>query len=216
MDLRSKWNELVEEFNNKTVADRHYEALVKAYAGRKRFYHNLTHIEDLYRLFEEYRPEIQSPRVFQFAIWYHDVVYKILHAQVNEKLSARKAGLQLKELSWEEDKFRQVEALIRDTRFHRIQASEGLPDAPWLLDMDLAILGAEPERYDEYRDQIRREYWIVPTPVFRAGRVKTLRRLLSRERIYHTDAFYKNREEQARKNIKRELAKLKPVGSAGY
>ena len=209
MLLKEKWDELVRDLPEREIAQRHYEELVKAYSDEKRFYHNLNHLKDFYQWYETYREEVQSPQVFQFAIWYHDCIYKILHTNVNERLSARKARLQLQQLGLEPEKIRQVEALILDTRFHRIEAGAGLPDAPWFLDMDLAILGAEAERYDVYREQIRQEYWVIPSSVYKIGRVKTLRRLLERERIFHTDPFYKKLEDRARNNIERELADLK-------
>lgn len=209
MLLKEKWDELVRDLSQREIADRHYEELVKAYSDKKRFYHNLNHLRDLYQWYEAYHDEIRSPQVFEFAIWYHDFIYKILHANVNERLSARKARLQLQQLELDTEKIRQVEALILDTRFHQIEASAGLPDAPWFLDMDLAILGAEAERYDIYRQQIRQEYWVVPASVFKIGRVRNLRRLLDRERIFHTAVFYEKLEGRARENIKRELAGLK-------
>ena len=213
MQLREKWDELVRDFQQKNLSDRYYQELVKAYSGKKRFYHDLEHIREFYGLFEKHRPAIQSPDVFQFAIWYHDFIYKILHATVNEKLSARKAALQLKQLQWEAEKIRQVEALILDTRFHQIKASKGLPDAPWFLDMDLSILGSTAEQYDRYRRQIRREYWVIPSPVFKKGRIRALRRFLERPRIFHTDIFFEEYETRARENMERELTLLtRPLG----
>lgn len=214
MELKEKWDELVRDFPQRTVTDRHYQELVKAYSGKKRFYHNLDHLRALYDLFETHRSSIQSPDVFQFAIWYHDFIYKILHATVNEKLSARKAYLQLKQLEWETEKIRQVEALIMDTRFHQVKASKGLPDAPWFLDMDLSILGSSAEEYDTYRRQIRKEYWVIPSPVFKKGRIRALKRLLERPRIFHTDLFFEEYETRARENIAREITQLaRPLGA---
>lgn len=208
MELKEKWDKLVRDFPQRDVTDRQYQEIIKAYSGKKRFYHNLDHIRALYSLFETHRSSIHSPDAFQFAIWYHDFIYKILHTTVNEKLSARKAALQLRQLNWDAEKIRQVEALVLDTRFHQIKASAGLPDAPWFLDMDLAILGSADEQYDTYRRQIRKEFWVIPSPVFKKGRVRALKRLLDRPRIFHTDLFFEEYEEKARKNVQRELTLL--------
>ena len=208
MELKEKWDELVRNFPQRGGPVRHYQELVKAYSGKKRFYHNLDHIRALYELFDIHRSSIQSPDVFQFAIWYHDFIYKILHTTINEKLSARKAYLQLKQLNWETEKIRQVEALIMDTRFHQIKASKGLPDAPWFLDMDLSILGSTAEKYDTYRRQIRKEYWVIPSPVFKKGRLRALRRMLVRPWIFQTDLFFEEYETRARENMERELILL--------
>ena len=75
-----------------------------------------------------------------------------------------------------------------------------------MLDVDLAILGAAPGRFDEYERQIRAEYAHVPEAEFRAGRRKVLQGFVERERIYVTDAFHDALEARARANLQRSLA----------
>jgi predicted metal-dependent HD superfamily phosphohydrolase len=62
-------------------------------------------------------------------------------------------------------------------------------DAQLLVDIDLSILGAERERFDEYERQIRAEYAFVPALIFNAKRRQILRSFLDRPRIYSTPAF---------------------------
>ena len=81
-------------------------------------------------------------------------------------------------------------------------------DACLLVDVDLAILGSDAGRFDEYEDQIRSEYSWVSEPAFRASRASILRGFLARSSIYSTDFFRKQLESKARKNIGRSLARL--------
>ena len=82
------------------------------------------------------------------------------------------------------------------------------PDEALLSDIDLAILGAGPKRFDEYETQVRAEYRHVPTALYRPGRRKVLNGFLERPRIYHTEWFRERYEAQARRNLERSLARL--------
>ena len=83
-------------------------------------------------------------------------------------------------------------------------------DAGLLVDIDLSILGAGPERFDEYEVQVRQEYAWVPGLVFRRKRREILQGFLARPRIYATDPFHRRFEEQARANLQRSVDRLKP------
>ena len=81
------------------------------------------------------------------------------------------------------------------------------PDAPYLIDIDLAILGADPAAFDVYDAAIRKEYAHVPDDAYRAGRAKALQSFLDRERIFTTSAFAPL-ETRARSNLERAIARL--------
>jgi predicted metal-dependent HD superfamily phosphohydrolase len=77
--------------------------------------------------------------------------------------------------------------------------------AALFLDCDMAILGASPERFDSYCDQIATEYAdVAPGPVFEAGRRTFLQRLLTHP-IYLSEHFQTALEDRARANIARAL-----------
>jgi predicted metal-dependent HD superfamily phosphohydrolase len=89
---------------------------------------------------------------------------------------------------------------------HRAQP-EGT-DAKILVDIDLSILGAPGERFDEYERQIREEYAWVPGLLFRRKRRQILEEFIARPRIFSTDFFAKRHEARARSNLQRSLEKL--------
>ncbi len=74
-------------------------------------------------------------------------------------------------------------------------------DAALLLDMDHAVLGAEPARFAAYEAGYRQEYAHLSEDAYRDGRSSALQMLLWRERIYRTDRYYLERERRARRNI---------------
>jgi predicted metal-dependent HD superfamily phosphohydrolase len=81
-------------------------------------------------------------------------------------------------------------------------------DEALLVDIDLGILSASSDRYDEYEEQVRREYRWVPGFVFRRRRVEILRSFLAREAVYHTSWFREHRESSARANLGRAIRGL--------
>jgi predicted metal-dependent HD superfamily phosphohydrolase len=75
-----------------------------------------------------------------------------------------------------------------------------------LVDIDLAILGAEPARFAEYEAQVRLEYGWVTDAGFEAGRREFLESMLARERLFSTPRAFREREVGARRNIAAKLA----------
>jgi predicted metal-dependent HD superfamily phosphohydrolase len=96
----------------------------------------------------------------------------------------------------------------------RLADEKSIRDAALFLDMDLSILGASPEAFDAYEQAVRREYAWVEEPMWRAGRGAVLKSFLARQYIFHTDAFRRRFEPQARQNLARSLETLEgPVES---
>jgi predicted metal-dependent HD superfamily phosphohydrolase len=76
------------------------------------------------------------------------------------------------------------------------------------LDLDLSILGASEDDYDGYTKQIQEEYGCYSVGEYRNGRIKVMKGLLNRERLYFTDYFHLKYEARARENIEREIKSL--------
>lgn len=77
------------------------------------------------------------------------------------------------------------------------------------MDSDLSILGVSEKAYLEYTKQVRKEYAIYPNIIYNPNRKKILEFFLKEPRIYKTDYFYEKYEQQARKNMKEEIKKIK-------
>ena len=78
-------------------------------------------------------------------------------------------------------------------------------DAALFVDCDMAILGAEPARFDAYDRGVALEYQAVPRELYLVGRRRFLAALLTSEQIYLSDHFRAQLEAPARANLARAL-----------
>ncbi|AZO14349.1 hypothetical protein EJ069_06180 [Mesorhizobium sp. M2A.F.Ca.ET.043.05.1.1] len=183
--------------------------LAALYSAEDRHYHGLSHIEAMLALASEYRHLLDDPQAVEAAIWFHDAVYDS-RAKDNE---AKSAELAEKRLSGRVDPHRlaRIAAMINATATHQLppfRDADALKDAALLLDMDLAILGAEPAVFDAYEKAVRLEYGWVEEPMWRAGRAGVLKSFLARPHVFYTTEFRNRFEAKARQNIERSLAAL--------
>jgi predicted metal-dependent HD superfamily phosphohydrolase len=178
---------------------------VRLYGGPERHYHNLDHLADVLRSIDGLQHLALHPDTVRFAAWFHDAVYDP-RASDNEERSAALAGDRLQQLRMPPETVAAVRRLVLLTRQHLADPDD--PDGHVLVDADLAILGAPPADYQRYAGQIRREYGWVPGAEYRMGRIVVLRRFLERPRLYFTDEMHRAREEQARDNLRGEIARL--------
>lgn len=205
MNLQSIWDELTSRYTkDRVLIGKLWAELEKSYGGKKRFYHNLTHIRYMVSKAMLYRSAISDIDVLLFSIFYHDIVYDATR-QDNEQKSAELAIARLTTLSVPPEKIAECHKQIMATKHH---AESGEPDVNFVLDLDLAILGDTPDLYDEYCKNIRREYAIYPDLLYRTGRKKVLKHFLTMERIFKTDEFFARYEQPARVNMQRELETL--------
>ncbi|WP_027166459.1 hypothetical protein [Mesorhizobium sp. WSM3224] len=183
--------------------------LAGLYQATDRHYHSLTHIEAMLTLAAEYRHLLHDPEAVEAAIWFHDSVYDS-RAKDNE---ARSAALAENKLAGRTRPARlaRILAMINATATHQLPPFEdenAAGDAALFLDMDLAILGAEPDAFDAYEKAVRREYGWVEEPMWRAGRAAVLKGFLARPHIFHTEPFRRRSEARARENLARSLQAL--------
>ena len=181
-----------------------FERLIAAYSEPHRKYHTLQHLNECFTKLEEIRTEARYPEEVEFALWFHDAVYDTKR-QDNESKSAEWARETARAQNLSSDAAERAHRLIMVTRH---DAEPHGMDEEVLVDVDLSILGAEPERFDEYENQIRQEYAWVPGIVFRAKRREILRGFLARPSIYSTRSFLEVYEAQARANLERAIKQL--------
>jgi len=186
--------------------------LLARWAEPTRRYHTTTHLVEMFWALEEMEEGRQIDdrqcSVARLAAWFHDAIYDPAASPgSNEADSAALARKTLRQLSLGDDDVDAIDRLIRLTARHDTDAGEPLDAA--FHDVDLWILSATPERFDEYCDQVRQEYAHVPDAAYRTGRAAILGPLLHRDRIYRTSHALHGWETPARINLGRELARLR-------
>jgi predicted metal-dependent HD superfamily phosphohydrolase len=180
-----------------------FNQLVAAYSEPRRHYHTLQHLRECLDLFDGVRHMAARPAEVELALWFHDAVYDPQRDD-NEERSADWAHHAMLAAGLPKDAAARVHALVMATKH---AGSPHDPDAQLLVDVDLAILGAPPQRFDESDAQVRREYAHVPDADFRDGRRRILRGFLERPRLYATEYFRRRFEAQARENLARAIAR---------
>jgi predicted metal-dependent HD superfamily phosphohydrolase len=204
--LHDRWQRLCQDLAVGELSDTTWQVLHDSYTEPHRAYHNLTHIAECLAHLDGVASGIIPPELgtLEMALWFHDVVYDT-HRHDNEEASAALAGMHLTRAGVPIDRVAHITRLILATKH---SATPPTGDATWIVDIDLAILGANAARFDEYEKQIREEYHWVPEPDFRKGRASVLRMFLEREAIYMTPAFHARFEKAARQNLQRSLDAL--------
>lgn len=199
----------------------HFQVMENAYGDnvhydmKQRYYHTLDHIYWMLRRVDEMARFDQTSGaihnktdwdLIRFATWYHDLVmddeegsayyaYKIFHYYSDEnRLVAKK-----------------IERIICATKHQYLPVRF---DEQVLCDCDLAILGSSEETFDNYENNIRKEYAEVSDRDFAIGRIKVLNKFLNRPWIYMTEYGRLHWELKARDNLKRSITKLKSLPSS--
>ena len=179
------------------------------HAEPQRAYHTWQHVGELVDLFAEVEDRLRSPEAVLFAVLFHDAVYDPRRSDNEERsadlLGAAAAGaLDAKAMAT-------ARRLIDATKLHKLPVglpAEEVSDARLFIDMDLSILAASPDRFDEYQRQIRVEYAHIPDDAFRTGRSMVLSRFLERRPLFLSDWGRSRFAEQAFTNLQRALAGL--------
>lgn len=201
------WQRLWGELGAQAVNGGLMNQLVAAYSERHRHYHTLQHLRECLVHFDAAASLARHPAEVELALWFHDAVHDPQRPD-NEQRSADWAHASVLAAGCHADVAQRVQSLVLATQRHVAPADD--PDCALLLDVDLAILGAAPARFDEYERQVRAEYAHVPEPEFRAGRARILAGFLQRRRIYLTDAFHDALEARARTNLSQAVARSSP------
>ena len=187
------------------------DQLLAAWADPARGYHDLRHLLEvldhldvlLEALGADDADQVDADAV-RLAAWFHDAVY--VGAPEDEDRSAALAEKDLTGTGVAADVVAEVARLVRLTATHDPEP-EDLAGA-LLSDADLAVLAADPRRYAQYVDGVRREYAHLPDAVFAQGRADVLRGLLAGPTLFRTAPGRRLWEERARANVVAELAAL--------
>lgn len=184
------------------------------YGEDHRRYHTLEHVREV--LAEMNRlllHELEAdPVAMVLAAWFHDAIYDVA-AGAGESEQAS-ADLVLDRLPAMDAIDRDVLAdeiarLVLLTAGHRCDRDDR--SGAVLIDADLWILSASPERYDRYVTDVRAEYGHIPDDAWIAGRGDVVRQFLARsDELYVAgpDVDRRARRTRACDNLRRELQAL--------
>lgn len=195
--LHRQWRQTWHDLGLPQPAGAVFDQLLARYREPHRAYHTVQHLTECLALLDELRSVAQEPAVIELALWYHDAVYWPRRSD-NELASAALARTDLEAAGAPVSLIEAVSAMILATTH---QAAPLVGDTGILIDIDLAILGAEPARFAEYERQIRTEYSWVPGFLFRRKRAAVLAGFLARPEIYQTPLLHNRIEQRARQNL---------------
>lgn len=204
MTSRARWHDMWTQLGASSSNDELYLRLVACYAESQRKYHTMQHLAECFAHLALLHDEATRPLEIELALWFHDAIYKARRKD-NEAQSADWARATVLSNGLSPDCADRIHGLVLMTKHDAVPAE---PDARVMVDVDLGILGADPERFDEYEQQVRQEYAWVPGLLYRRERRKVLQQFAARAQIYSTEHFHRAREAVARANIARSLARL--------
>lgn len=178
--------------------------LLERWNEPQRRYHNETHLRAVLRAIDvlEAAGESFDGTAVRLAAWLHSAVFDPTESENNEKSAVLTERVLDPAAPVEE-----VARLVRLMGGHRVEAGD--LNGSVLSDADLAVLGADPESYDAYSQDVRHEFAHVPGEKFVSGRIAALEGLVERSSVYLTRAGRDAWEKQARANLNRELGLLR-------
>ena len=174
-----------------------FRALVAAYDEGHRHYHTAEHVQECLDALDGVAGEAGLEHEVELALWFHDAVYETTSSK-NERRSADWAVRFLSEAGAGKAAVERVFAQILAT-MHGEEPDD--PDSRLVVDIDLSILGREPERYERFEQDVRKEYGWVPALLYRRKRRQILESFLERDHIYLTAEFRSRYEDRARHNL---------------
>lgn len=185
-----------------------FDKLVAAYAEPHRHYHTGEHISACFGHFDGVKYLFERPAEAEIALWFHDVIYDP-HSNSNERDSADWAAEFLQEQGCSREVVERVASIIMATEHHATALSG---DTAVLVDIDLSILGSAPATYQQFEQNVRKEYAFVPVDDFRTGRTQILQSFLARDSVYQHEYFQARYESAARANIHNAIERLTSQG----
>ena len=178
------------------------------YCKKWKFYHNLNHIYSFIELYEQYNNLIEGNKNdFLLSIFFHDIIY-IPSRNDNEKESVKLFERFYEEIKPNNINKDNVKEFIYETENHLL-AKEYSNDINLFLDMDIYIIADK--NWEEYENNIRKEFIFVNDEMYNIKRKEFLESLEKKEKIFRTKTFYDKYENDGRNNIKNIINKLNNI-----
>lgn len=174
----------------------------KMYEQPHRKYHTWNHITSMFDKIKELKLQVTNEQFF--AILFHDAVYVPGKSGENETKSALLAREFIIDNGiGNEICYNKVSLCIMSTVNHQSLCDEAIE----IIDLDLMILAAEEDKYNEYAKNIREEYSFVNLITWKEKRTEFLNNMLLRKKIF-LSVYFQELEQKARKNIRQEIDSL--------
>ncbi len=191
------WNRNLIESENST-SDEVAKIIINKHQELHRHYHNTSHLTFCLSQHSLAKTKIPNPDIVELSLWFHDVIY-IPSSPDNEQASAE---LFLK-LSQGQLPDSMNKAIVNAIKASTHQTTPLTDDEAFVLDIDLASIGLPWEEFNRDNEALRAEAPRIHDNLYYEGKTAFLSTLLKRKRIYYTEYFFKNYEQQARNNIER-------------
>jgi predicted metal-dependent HD superfamily phosphohydrolase len=178
------------------------------YADPSRAWHDWSRVADLLAMAEDLSHAVAERAPFILAILFHAAVFD----RRRHDWDVASVALMRAKVRWPAPPLDRAEALVLALARGEQPASRDPSlrgDAALLLDMDNAVLGDPPARFEAHEAAWRREYAHLKDEAYAAGRTAALEMLLWRDRVYLTDRFHLEREKRARCNIEGLIERLR-------
>lgn len=203
-ELYQYWQEVKRYFQlSKEESNRLFQKITNAYQQSGRCYHNIEHIAALVTYIDDQDVSKEERITLLLAAFYHDLVY-LPGSKSNEERSAQLLEVDFALNEVNPELIATASRIIQETQNH--ESTEGLSQL--FLDMDVSILGADPDRYLKYCAQIRREFQNIPEFLYRKGRKRFVEQMLAKPFIFQTNKFRILLEKQAIYNLSEELKRM--------
>jgi len=174
---------------------------------KNRQFHNMGHIDECLRRFDEVARHLDDPDAVELGLWFHDAIY-VPGDATNER---RSAALFLTHAAGARPAFRRrVTALVLTTRRNRTPRTN---DCKFIDDIDLAGFGSPWDEFMYNGGLLRREFATQSDADYYRGLTAFLTSLRRRPRFFRTDWFATRYETQAHANLTRLLG---DIARAGY
>ena len=204
MTTLARWQSVWRQLGAADADSELFQRLIACYSEPHRKYHTTQHLQECFAHLDQVASLAERPAEVELALWFHDAIYNTRKSD-NEQLSAEWARESALAGGLTNDQAERVFELVMATKHNALPVGR---DAEVLVDVDLSILGAEAERFDEYEIQVRQEYSWVPAFIYRRERRKVLQEFAGRPSIYSTEFFRVEYESRAHENIARSLERL--------
>uniref|UniRef100_A0A915CMN6 Uncharacterized protein n=1 Tax=Ditylenchus dipsaci TaxID=166011 RepID=A0A915CMN6_9BILA len=205
--LRARWEDLT-SFVSEAVKEKWWDMICDKYSGRP--FYNLDHLSEQMSLFDTFKDKLKDRYALAFAIIFKHLEYDPQSSGDND--TAAKNAQLLRDFCQETtfDQENYVANLLLEsgnncTDANLTQGEYGEEDVHFLIDFDMAWLGASELEYQKHKIAIRKEYSHLSESEYDEQRLKVLQFFLQVPNIYATRELRDKYEKKARENIQKEI-----------